>query len=257
MSRALLTSLGSLALGVSVHAALVTTPDAPSIVVGPDGSQCIQLSISDLQGETAWVNLGFDPIDLTATSYLEVSFEIYRPWDGWAENTYWGVSGDLTPDGGAQWDNPYGEAQTYPFGWWDDPWKNQFANTVFDQSTELTLAWVFEDEMVFSVYAGGMVHVEFPLGSGAATEVSGFWFDVRHDSDTGHGGEVVYLDNLYISSDLGELFIDFDDYVPGPIDGQDTWTAGLSGISVIPEPTATAILLGGCVLVGVLRRRRL
>ncbi len=122
------------------------------------------------------------------------------------------------------------------------------------------MEWDFINNVVNSYYGwkdGTLCQIDIAQDFKATgTILSGWGFSLAHDSDTGHGGDVAYIDNLSIFGSTIYDSFGFDDFEYGALQGQensygDRWDAGMS---TVPVPAAVWLL--GTGLLGLLGLRR-
>lgn len=168
---------------------------APIVVLDPlgSGSQCVELNIGDTQGDVSSMDIGIkDPL---AAGYrtITVSYDILR-MSGPLQNLWWWWWDAGTPTYGIQWD---GSRATHPFGW--NPGAGS-APTVVGQWANLTQTWDFTTMTTSSWYNGVLVDNAIPM-PGDITTLTGWTIYFGHDSGTGTGSDVAFIDNFVIMVD--------------------------------------------------------
>ncbi len=192
---------------------------APLVVAAPDpvlGEKAVRLEVGNTQGDASGMEHAFIPADLVAAGYtnLVVSYDIYRQTNalGKTQNLWWWLWDEGTPGYGLQWDM----GGTFPHGW--NPGAGSAA-TVYGRYANVTMEWDLVDMKAYSWYDGAVVDNGIPITDIEA--LTGWAINLQHDSDTGTGGDIVWIDNFQVIA--------------------------------IPEPASLALLaLGGLAL---LRRR--
>jgi hypothetical protein len=168
---------------------------APIVVPDPlRPGQCVELNIGDTQGDNSVMDIGIN--DPLAAGYrkVTVSYDILRV-SGPLQNLWWWWWDAGTPTYGLQWDN----RTTLPFGWMGGAGS---APTVVGQWANLTQTWDFTTNTVSSWYNGAPVDVAIPMPVPPdITKLTGWTIQFGHDSGTGTGSDVAWIDNFSITVD--------------------------------------------------------
>jgi len=195
---------------------------APTVVTAPDpviGQQAVRLEVGDIQGDASTMDHAISPISAASGAIVTVSYDIFRnaPAQGMlAQNLWWWWFDAGEPTYGLQWDID----GTLPNGW--NPGAGS-TPTVFGAWTNLTMVWDFTQMKAFSWYNGVQVDNGIPITN--ITTLTGWTINLGHESASGTGGSVVWIDNFKID--------------------------------VVPEPGSVLALLTGVVgLSGLALRRR-
>jgi len=191
---------------------------APIVVLDPLGapSQCVELNIGDTQGDASVMDIGIN--DPLAAGYrvVTVSYDILRV-TGPVQNLWWWWWDSGEPTYGLQWDQG---PSTLPNGW--NPGAGS-APTVLGRWANVTMTWDFTTMTASSWYDGVQVDNGIPITN--ITKLTGWTIQFGHDSATGTGSDVCYIDNFVITVD-----------------------------QLVPEPSV--FLLGGLGLLALLRRKK-
>lgn len=163
---------------------------APMVVGAPDpvlGQQAVKLEVGDTQGDGSWMEHGFSPADLIAAGYtdLVVSYDIHR--EASTQNLWWWLWDAGEPTYGLQWDI----GGTLPHGW--NPGAGT-ATTVYNRYANVTMEWDFVNMKAYSWYDGNIVDNGIAITN--LTALTGWTISFGHDSDTGTGADVAYIDNF-------------------------------------------------------------
>lgn len=167
---------------------------APQVVTAPDpvlGEKAVRLEVGDTQGDASYMEHAFIPADLIAAGYtnLVVSYDIYRQTNslGKTQNLWWWLWDAGTPTYGLQWDN----GGTLPHGW--NPGAGTAA-TVYGRYANVTMEWDLVAMKAYSWYDGVMVDNGLDITD--ITALTGWGINFAHESDTGTGGDVAWIDNF-------------------------------------------------------------
>ncbi len=159
------------------------------------GQQAVRLEVPDLQGATSFMDHAIPTITSPAGLVVTVSYDIYRPTPAEgnvAHNLWWWWWDAGAPTYGLQWDQAGG--QTLPNGWNSGAGS---APTVFDRYANVTMVWDFTLMKAFSSYDGVVVDNGIPING--VTSLSGWTIQLGHDSATGSGAGLAYIDNFSIT----------------------------------------------------------
>lgn len=164
----------------------------PMVVTSPDpvlGTQAVRLEVGDTQGDTSWMEHAFIPADLLAAGYtnLVVSYDVYRVDPGPHQNLWWWLWDAGEPTYGLQWDLD----GTLPHGW--NPGAGS-APTVFNRYATVKMEWDFITMKAYSWYDGNLVDNGIPITN--ITKLTGWTIYFGHDSATGTGADVAWVDNF-------------------------------------------------------------
>jgi hypothetical protein len=168
---------------------LVVTVPSPVI-----GLQAVCLEVPDLQGATSVMDHVIPALNL-AGAVVTVSFDVYRPAPApgnYAQNLWWWWWDAGEPTYGLQWDQ--GGGLTLPNGW--NPGAGQAA-TVYGRYANVTMVWDFTQMKAYSWYDGAIVDNGIPIANIA--RLTGWTISLSHDSATGTGGSLAYIDNFSIT----------------------------------------------------------
>ncbi len=176
---------------------------APMVVTAPDpveGTQAVRLEVGDTNGDYSEMDHAF-AITPDPSTILTVSFDIYRnaPADGLRiQNLWWywfEYNALSTPGYGLQWD---GSVATHPFGF------GASSPIVFGQWANLTMTWDFTTMMATASYNGAVV-VPPTAFTWDGTPLTGYGVYLGHESDTGTGADVAWIDNFYITPEPASI----------------------------------------------------
>ena len=168
---------------------------APQVVTAPDpvlGERAVRLEVGDTQGDSSQMDHAFIPADLVAAGYtnLVVSYDIYRQLNAQdkTQNIWWWLWDAGSPTYGLQWDQG---PSTCPHGWNEGAGS---APTVLGRYANVTMEWDLVDMKAYSWYDGVIVDNGIPIAD--ITALTGWTIQFGHDSDTGTGGDVAWIDNF-------------------------------------------------------------
>ncbi len=170
---------------------------SPQVVTAPDpveGTQAVRLEVGDTHADYSEMDHAFS-ITPGPDTILTVSFDIYRiaPAEGLRiQNLWWywyEYDALSTPGYGIQWDS---SVATHPFGF------GASSPTVFGQWANLTMTWDFTSMTATASYNGAAV-VPPTAFTWDGRPFTGYGIYLAHDSDTGTGGDVAWIDNFVIT----------------------------------------------------------
>jgi hypothetical protein len=173
---------------------------APMVVNDPlsMSPQCVELNVGDTQGDFSEMDIGINDPLAAGCRVITVSFDILRLGPA-TQNMWWWWYDAGSPTYGLQWDM---SQATHPFGWWDGAGQ---APDVIGQWANLTMTWDFVNNTASSWYNGVLVDNALPMAVPRdISTLTGWSIYLTHDSDTGTGSDVVWIDNFRITADVPE-----------------------------------------------------
>jgi hypothetical protein len=169
----------------------------PMVVTAPDpviGTQAVRLEVTNNQGSVSWMQHAVDLTSVVSSGgTVEVSYDVYRQLnsEGKLQNIWWYWYDAGTPSYGLQWDQGPG---TYPHGW--NPGAGS-APTVLGRYANVRMVWDFGTNLAYSWYDGVQIDNGIPITD--FTTLTGWAIYLGHESDTGTGADVAWIDNFYIT----------------------------------------------------------
>ncbi len=169
---------------------------APVVFAGSPaiGQQAVRLAVGDTQGDASTMTHLIPTLtgaDLE-NSIVTVQYDIHRQ-GAFLQNMWWWWLDAGTPTYGLQWD----AGPTLPNGW--NPGAGQAA-TVQGRYATIKMVWDFSQDKAFSWYDGNLV--DNGLAITDITVLTGWQINFAHESGSGTGADVAYIDNFSISREV-------------------------------------------------------